>query len=344
MSILRQALKETLLLIPKSRLLTKAFLFALDICLFIRYTRWWGVYGAHESINTTGAGVELLKLIKFVRLVAQIDGGVHLITGLYETDSPSCTFGVAFRAFLQGDALAQEVAEIWEHNQIDDRGKQLVRAYLSDYPNYALKVVRAWDNPPEDFIIRQRRIFQLIGEGIECKRVLDVGCGCNPWSDEYGAFADFMGLDLSFMALKMGQLKNALNMGRLVNADAERLPLKSGTFDVVIASEIMEHLPRPEDMLVEIRRVLTCEGALVLSVPMHVVDIQELTPTEKRNRWTKGDPTHRYEFLSFDQLCELFKKVGFEIEQIIERPYYIFQLRRKDLRNATALPLVTERI
>jgi ubiquinone/menaquinone biosynthesis C-methylase UbiE len=341
-SILRKVLKTILLQIAGSRLLTKAFLLALDICLFIRHIRWWGVCGAYEFIKgPTGEEVELLGLIKFVRLVAQIDRGAQLITGLYEADSPSRSFGLAFQAFRQGSVLAQEVAEIWEHNQIDDSGKQLVRAYLS-YPDYALKLVRAWDNPPKDFIIRKQRVFQLIGEDIERKQVLDIACGCNPWANEYGAFAEFMGLDLSFIALKMGQLKNALNMGRLVNADAERLPLKGGTFDVVVASEIMEHLPCPEEMLKEIRRVLTREGVLVLSVPMHVVDVQQLAPTEKRNRWTKGDPTHRYDFLSFDQLCELFNEVGFEIEQVMKRPYYIFKLRRKDLEKPTVLPLVTE--
>jgi ubiquinone/menaquinone biosynthesis C-methylase UbiE len=344
MSILRKMLKTILLQIAGSRLLTKAFLSALDVCLLIRYVRWWGVHTAYESIiGPTGKEAELLELLRFVRLLVQIGGGAQLIAGLYETDSLACSFGLAFQAFLQGSFLAQEVAEVWEHHQIDDSGRQLVRAYLSDYPNYALKLVRAWDKPPKDFLVRKQRIFQLIGEDMECKRVLDVACGCNPWVNGYQAFAQFTGLDLSFMALKMGQLKNGLNIGRLVNADAERLPLKSGTFDVAVASEIMEHLPCPEDMLKEIYRVLTCEGVLVLSVPMRVVDVQQLSPTEKRNRWTTGDPTHRYDFFSFDQLHQLFKEVGFEIEQIRKRPYYIFKLKKGPV-NTTVLPLVAERI
>ena len=344
MSILRKVLKTILLQIARNGLLTKAFLSALDICLFIRYVRWWGVHTAYESITgPPGKEAELLELLRFVRLLVQIDRGAQLITGLYETDSLACSFGSAFQAFLQGSFLAQEVAEVWEHHQIDDSGRQLVRVYLSDYPNYALKLVRAWDKPPKDFLVRKQRIFQLVGEDIERKRVLDVACGCNPWVNGYQAFAQFTGLDLSFMALKMGQLKNGLNMGRLVNADAERFPLKSGTFDVVVASEIMEHLPRPGDMLREIHRVLICEGILVLSVPMHVVDVQQLSSTEKRNRWTTGDPTHRYDFFSFDELHQVFKEVGFEIEQIRKRPYYIFKLK-KGLVNTTVLPLVMERM
>ena len=54
---------------------------------------------------------------------------------------------------------------------------------------------------------------------------------------------------------------------------------------------------------------------------MHVVD--------KIDLGVEGDPTHRGDFYSFDELCEAFKHIGFTIEDVKKNPYYIFKLRKK---------------
>ncbi len=49
--------------------------------------------------------------------------------------------------------------------------------------------------------------------------------------------------------------------------DAAALPLADGTVSVMLALEVLEHLPRPQQMLVEAARVLTADGVLVLTTP-----------------------------------------------------------------------------
>ena len=49
--------------------------------------------------------------------------------------------------------------------------------------------------------------------------------------------------------------------------DATALPLGDGTVDVVIASEILEHIPNYLTVLEEARRVLRPGGRLCISVP-----------------------------------------------------------------------------
>jgi SAM-dependent methyltransferase len=50
-------------------------------------------------------------------------------------------------------------------------------------------------------------------------------------------------------------------------ADALELPFESNSFDVVICSEVLEHIEAFEDVLSEIRRVLKPHGRLCVSVP-----------------------------------------------------------------------------
>lgn len=47
----------------------------------------------------------------------------------------------------------------------------------------------------------------------------------------------------------------------------QRLPFEDGTFECVVAGEIIEHVPDPDSLLREIRRVLVPGGTLVLSTP-----------------------------------------------------------------------------
>ena len=50
-------------------------------------------------------------------------------------------------------------------------------------------------------------------------------------------------------------------------ADLERVPFRTASFDVVLCTETLEHVARPERVLSELRRVLKPGGTLALSVP-----------------------------------------------------------------------------
>ncbi len=110
-------------------------------------------------------------------------------------------------------------------------------------------------------------------------RVLDLGCGegRHVIAAYLAADVDAIGVDLSLADLHSAQRKAAdfideyagagdRSLG-LASADALRLPFADDSFDKVICSEVLEHIPDYRAALTEIRRVLKPGGLLCASVP-----------------------------------------------------------------------------
>jgi len=73
---------------------------------------------------------------------------------------------------------------------------------------------------------------------------LNVGCGSDPWGD--------VRVDVAFRFITM-------HFKPTVLADAHHLPFKDGSFELVKASHLLEHLRNPPKALDEILRVATKE-------------------------------------------------------------------------------------
>jgi SAM-dependent methyltransferase len=110
------------------------------------------------------------------------------------------------------------------------------------------------------------------------RRVLDLGCGKGRHSFEaQKRGARVVSLDLDEESLKEVFVLGAALVDEnvapadssvdCIRADALRLPFATGSFDVVIASEVLEHIPEDTGVIAEIARVLTPEGTLAVSVP-----------------------------------------------------------------------------
>lgn len=105
-------------------------------------------------------------------------------------------------------------------------------------------------------------------------RVLDAGCGNGRHACEIFRTlgADVVGVDLNGEDLK----KTAFILERLdgnggswavSQADATRLPFRDNAFDVVICSEVLEHIPANRAAIAELVRVLKPGKNMVVSVP-----------------------------------------------------------------------------
>ncbi|HEY6787812.1 MAG TPA: class I SAM-dependent methyltransferase [Trebonia sp.] len=116
---------------------------------------------------------------------------------------------------------------------------------------------------------RQAQMLQEVLRGAPSPAsVVDIGCG-DGMATDLAARANpghrFVGLDWSADALRQAQARGLT----LVRASVESagLPIASASADVVIMSELIEHLVDPDSVLEEAWRVLKPGGTLLLSTP-----------------------------------------------------------------------------
>jgi len=79
--------------------------------------------------------------------------------------------------------------------------------------------------------------------------------------------SDLNDVDAILQAMKEQGEAPPTATGEAVKGDALDLPYADGTFDCVIASEILEHVPEDDRAIAELVRVLKPGGALAITVP-----------------------------------------------------------------------------
>ena len=138
-----------------------------------------------------------------------------------------------------------------------------------------------------DFVFVPERIPLLVAAVGRGKRVLDLGSRSGALTQHFLEGNSVVGLDVDAAALEKAA---ALGI-EPVQADVEDpLPFEDGSFDAVVAGELLEHLQFPDALIAEIGRVLRPGGVLAGSVP-------NAFRVQSRLRFLRGkhpedDPTH----------------------------------------------------
>jgi SAM-dependent methyltransferase len=107
------------------------------------------------------------------------------------------------------------------------------------------------------------------GVRVAGQRVLDAGCGAGGTALSFAEEAAFVaGLDIEARFRGTGtrlQLEKAIPAAGFVKGDGVRLPFKSGSFDLVLSHEVIEHIYEGPGYLRDLARVLRPGGVLYLS-------------------------------------------------------------------------------
>ena len=173
----------------------------------------------------------------------------------YTVKEAPCAFRDAHFMSLEKTSLALAMAllikafRMWQLRNSLFSADYDERAYNSKIP-----LQRYW----------QRRRFKILTDFVNIDNaeqlVLDIGCGS---SKVVQSIPHVVGLDIDLKKLRFLKKKNL----QLVRGDIKALPFRGDLFDVVVCSEVIEHLPEGHFNLDEIKRVIKPGGRLILGTP-----------------------------------------------------------------------------
>jgi SAM-dependent methyltransferase len=125
--------------------------------------------------------------------------------------------------------------------------------------------------------------------GLKRGRILEIGCSSGYQLHEFAKLGDFelTGLDIDGPATDHARRVLGLNAINGTLGDAHFPP---ASFDLVILFNVLEHLPRPLEMLEEISRVLKPGG--YLAVKTQFIDSMQARVLKKRWVWLQEAPRH----------------------------------------------------
>jgi len=119
----------------------------------------------------------------------------------------------------------------------------------------------------------------------EGDKFLDVGCGEGRHSFEASSRLNYGGdgglvcaLDLDNLSLRkthyvlhyMESQNDGTKNWLVLMGDSLRLPFRDASFDKIICSEVMEHVPDPDQGIAEMVRVLKPGGLMAVTVPTYI--------------------------------------------------------------------------
>lgn len=150
------------------------------------------------------------------------------------------------RVLRFGIDIAKSAAKLWKLRNSVESADYDERAFYSIIP-----IQRYWQRRRHNIVLSWARA---------CQNVLDAGCGS---SVIIQSLNNAIGMDFSFPKLRFLRRYGI----PLARGSAFALPFKDGSFDCVISSQVIEHIPFETSLFSEMNRVLKDGGRLIVGTP-----------------------------------------------------------------------------
>jgi len=169
------------------------------------------------------------------------------------------------------------------------------------------------------------KVVNLLTDRNDRLKLIDIGCGegyvLKAIIKSFPSF-DLVGIDISETRLRRAKesLKSLPNVD-FVRADAQKMPFRSGSFNIAVCTEVIEHVPNDVLLLWEIHRVLD-KGFLILTTPNLYTFETIFQKFVLRKEVKISIPDHLREY-SWRELELKVRKAGFSILSFSSIGFYI---------------------
>jgi len=149
------------------------------------------------------------------------------------------------------------------------------------------------------------------------QHVLDIGCGSGAlgaWIKGQNPQSTVHGIDISPDACQLA--RGRLDQVWCLDLDLQPLPEATERYDLIILGDLLEHLKRPDLLLINLHERLASEGKIILSVPNIANYSIRLRLLRGEFRYTETgilDRTH-LRFFTLQTITDLIRTCGFRID------------------------------
>jgi glycosyltransferase involved in cell wall biosynthesis len=198
------------------------------------------------------------------------------------------------RVIAFGIDLARSAFKLWKvRNSLDS----------ADYDDRAFYSII----PPQRYWQRRRHgIVLLWARGFE--RILDAGCGSSIIAQSLN---NVIAMDIKFEKVRFLRRHSI----PVAQASAFSLPFKNESFDCLISSEVIEHVPMDDVLFTEMRRVLRPGGTLIIGTPDYATLGWRIIEPIYGFVMPWGYKDEHITHYTHSSLCEVLKRHGFTVEE-----------------------------
>jgi ubiquinone/menaquinone biosynthesis C-methylase UbiE len=160
----------------------------------------------------------------------------------------------------------------------------------------------------------QKKITQGFLKDAGGNNILDVACGTGRFFELYGN-RKIYGIDISPEMLKQAAKRKGVK--KVMTADAENIPFKNDTFDVVNTSQFIMHTPFYRKVIKEMTRVAKKNGSIIIDFPNKF----SLSYFFTKRRIATGTFRH-YNLFTLSEIKDIARENNLKIREI--RPTVVF--------------------
>ena len=191
--------------------------------------------------------------------------------------------------------------------------KELEEIYSDDYAAWGIGEEDSFSKMKKD---KFKKLLKYVLKYRKNGKLLDIGCGPGYLMEEAKELGfDVYGVEVGEKAADIA--KNKFGGEKIYNGIIEKSNFKNNYFDIIMMSDVLEHVESPLELLKKSRELLNCTGGgyIVITTP----NTNSFTCKTMKSKWSHYNIEHIHYFneKSIETLASL---IGFEIIEI--RPFW----------------------